>query len=247
MKFVPYTLILIFLQIQTCNFEEVLPENAVLLNQTMIPVWTALKQNKYQEAKRYSHEVQYRFNQLLRDVPAYQETWIEFVQADLNLLVYSVDNEEYELATELAYCILDELHEWHSINDREYYFDKLWNFEQSHRQLASVLNDNYLKNYEWKEVEDLIEEFNYTWEICLTTPLDLKGYFFIENPQLVEFLENKTEINLCVQEFNSQVEDADSAYLAEICNELDLNLVELIHVFGFYPDQELTPGTAIAF
>lgn len=235
MKVVPLFLLVFFLQMQTCNFEEFLPENSVLLNQTMIPVWAALKLKDYDKAKQSSHEIQYRFNQLLGDAPAYQETWIEFVQADLNLLVYSIDEGDMELATELAYCVMDELHEWHSINERAYYFDKIWDFEQSHRQLVEVLNDDYLKMFEWKEVENLIEELNTTWNIILKTPVDLRGYYFLESPQLLDFLETKTEINLCVQEFNSQVEDADCGYLAQICNELEPNLIQLIKVFGYDP------------
>lgn len=238
MKVLPLFFLVFFLQIQTCNFEEVLPENSVLLNQTMIPVWTALKLQNYQEAKQYSHEIQFRFNSLLGDAPAYQETWVEFVHADLNLLVQSIDQGDTELAAELAYCIMDEIHEWHSIVEKEYYFDRIWEFEQSHRELTAVLNDDYLKMYEWNEVEHLIKEFNTTWNYILATPLDLKGYYFIESPELLDFMKNKQAINRCVQDFNSQVEDADCRYLAEICNELEPNLIQLINVFGHYPQQD---------
>jgi len=237
MKFTPLFMLIVFLQVQNCSFEEILPENSVLLNQTMIPVWTALKLENYKDAKRYSHEIQYKFNRLLGDAPAYQETWIEFVHADLNLLVYSIDKGNMELATELAYCIMDELHEWHTINDRAYYFDSIWDFEQSHRQLTDVLNDDFLKHYEWKEIENLIEEFNTCWNVIQTTTPDLKGYYFIDPPQFVDFLDQKAEISRCVEDFNAQVEDADSLYLAEICNEVEPILIQLIKVFGYYPKQ----------
>jgi len=234
MKLASFLLLFILLQTQVCNPEEFFPENSVLFNQTMIPVWTALKIQDYEAATKYGKEIHYNFDQLLGDGAIYQETWVEFVHADLNLLVYALENGEPEVATELAYCIMDELNDWHTLNERNFYFDKIWNFEKGYRNLKSVLNDELLNYYEWKELENFIEEFNTSWKVILDTPLDLKGYYFIQHPELEEFIASRNDINRCVQEFNSQIEEADRGYLAELCNEVEPNLIRMIQVFGNY-------------
>lgn len=240
MKFTSIVLLITLLQTQVCNPEEFFPENSVLFNQIMIPVWTSLKLQDYETARDYSREIHYNFDQLLGDAYIYQETWVEFVHADLNLLEYSLENGENEDAMELAYCVMDELHDWHALNDRDYYFDKIWDFELSYRHLKEVLNDYNLKLYEWNDLENLIEEFNNCWEILLTKPIDRRGYYFIDSPEMVDFLASRDAINLCIQEFNAQIEEADRGYLAETCNEIELNLVNLITVFGNYHLSEET-------
>ncbi len=241
MKLTTFILLITMLQTQVCNPEEFFPENSVLFNQTMVPVWSSLKLQEYEAAREYSREIHYNFDQLLGDASIYKATWVEFVHADLNLLEYSLEKGEYENAMELANCIMDELHDWHTLNERNYYFDKIWDFEQSYRNLKVVINDYKLKNYEWREVENLVEEFNSSWEIVRNTPADFRGYYFIQSPGMIEFVASKNAISQCIQDFNNQLEDADRGYLAEICNEVEPNLVNLVKVFG---NHQLIQATA---
>jgi len=229
--------LVLVLQVDQCDYEIETPKNTVIFNQLFIPIWTSLQLNNPEDAEQYAKQINL-FDHKFDNQQDYGETWTEHIPSDLSVLEEAITNKEYENAKELANCIMDELHLWHEANNQNYYFDKVWDFARCYRDLNTVINDVYLSLYEWNDLEHFITEMNDSWQVLLTTPIYLDGYHFEEDPEVRKLEEYKRAISLCLQEFNSQLKDADREVLANRCNEIEENLVLMVSFFGNFTNKE---------
>jgi len=232
MKIIYAILLLSFLQVPVCNIEVDVPRNTTKFSQLLIPVWVSLQLEDYEKAGRYAEQFFDLYEPEFIDQADYDEVWTKHLYEDISELESTISLGNYEEAMDITNCLMNHMSLWHKATGQEYYFDKIWDFAQRYQELNLVINNFYLCHYEWNTVEQFIEELNKSWAILESTPVNLYGFDFDESPDYSSIEEHKRNISLCLQEFNSQLVDADRGVLANRCNEIQPNLIKLVSLFG---------------